>query len=115
MADEKQVKMACCAATCLIVTLLITGWALNSFSNSCSNFSSCDTDDQKTHLQTASSGVIAAAAGIALMCFMFVTYTNKDDIMKVFRNSFGTSGGSDSGFGHSFGNSFGHSDSIFAD
>jgi hypothetical protein len=107
-ATEEQLRMACCAATCLIVALLITGWALNSFSNSCQNMDSACDVEQKNQLQIASSGVIAAAAGIALLCFMFVTFTNKDDILTAITNRFGSS---DNGFGNSFGNT----DSIFTD
>ncbi len=101
MTDE-EMKIMCCAATCLVVTLLITGWALDSFSKSCVNIDSSCTDgsDQKKQLQTAGSGVIAAAAGIALISLLVVVVTNWDKIsgIKLF------------GFGKSLNNGFGSDD-----
>jgi hypothetical protein len=92
--DDKM-KLIGCIAICLIVTLLTTGWALDSFSKTCINIDNAcvDGSDKKKQLQTASSGVLAAAAGIAFIFFVIITcmYFDEERTKKLFGFGFGNS------------------------
>jgi len=117
---DEQLKIMCCVATCLVVTLLAIGLTLNSYSTSCINIDSSCTDgsDQKKQLQNAGSGIMAAGAGVALISLLAVMVLKKDDILKAFSSGFGKSlsngFGSDDFSGGDYGtNNYGTDNSVF--
>jgi hypothetical protein len=73
-------KKTCCGVTCLVVLLVVVGWTLESFSNSCSGSITCEAD-QKNQLQLASSGLLASAAVLTLLCCIFLLYKHRGDLM----------------------------------